>query len=240
MGQMHALAGEPRQAIERCERGLRRGARGEVWVTSWLNTVIGLALFHQGDHEASAEAHYRALPMMLRLEDILNIGFSVEMIAWLAAGQQRYGRAAWLLGAAGGAFDRDGEHVNGYPVLAGPHAEAERATREALGSDRYDALYRTGFDYPLDQLIAHVVADADTLPLPAGDADAAGDGARARVDPLTNREREIAALVAEGLSNRDIAARLIISKRTVDAHVEHIFSKLGVSSRVQLVNWLRS
>jgi predicted ATPase len=56
----------------------------------------------------------------------------------------------------------------------------------------------------------------------------------AEPSPLTKREREIAALVASGLSNRDIAARLFISKRTVDAHVDHIFGKLEISSRVQL------
>jgi non-specific serine/threonine protein kinase len=57
---------------------------------------------------------------------------------------------------------------------------------------------------------------------------------------LTRREREIAALVASGLSNREIAAQLFISKRTVDAHVEHIFGKLDISSRVQLTVWLQS
>ena len=41
------------------------------------------------------------------------------------------------------------------------------------------------------------------------------------------------------MSNREIASRLFISKRTVDAHVEHIFAKLGISSRVQLTVWLR-
>ena len=53
-------------------------------------------------------------------------------------------------------------------------------------------------------------------------------------------EREIALLVASGLSNRDIAGRLFISKRTVDAHVEHIFAKLEISSRVKLTMWLQS
>ena len=46
-------------------------------------------------------------------------------------------------------------------------------------------------------------------------------------------------MVADGLSNREIAARLFISKRTVDAHVEHIYAKLEVSSRVQLTVWLQ-
>jgi len=69
---------------------------------------------------------------------------------------------------------------------------------------------------------------------------ASGDDALAGAPVLTSRELEIAGLVAEGLSNRQIAERLVISKRTVDAHIEHIYGKLGVSSRVQLAGWLRS
>ena len=72
-------------------------------------------------------------------------------------------------------------------------------------------------------------ADADGAP-PSG----------ASVTALTRREREIGLLVASGLSNRDIATRLFISKRTVDAHVEHIFAKLEISSRVKLTMWLQS
>jgi DNA-binding CsgD family transcriptional regulator len=51
---------------------------------------------------------------------------------------------------------------------------------------------------------------------------------------LTAREREVAALVAWGLANKDIASRLVVSKRTVDAHIEHILGKLGYGSRVQI------
>ena len=54
---------------------------------------------------------------------------------------------------------------------------------------------------------------------------------------LTKREREVAAFVAEGLTNRDIADRLVISDRTVETHVEHIRNKLGVRSRAQVATW---
>jgi len=63
-------------------------------------------------------------------------------------------------------------------------------------------------------------------------ADAAESAARWAM--LTPREREVAALVAWGLANKDIASRLVVSKRTVDAHIEHILGKLGYTSRVQI------
>jgi DNA-binding NarL/FixJ family response regulator len=61
-------------------------------------------------------------------------------------------------------------------------------------------------------------------------------GRRRRHDPLaelTDREREVLSLVAEGLSNRAIAARLFVTERTVEAHITHIFLRLGLESEGQ-------
>ncbi|MEV0116030.1 helix-turn-helix transcriptional regulator [Streptomyces sp. NPDC050844] len=86
--------------------------------------------------------------------------------------------------------------------------------------------------------MAYAVEDRDGLP----EAEAA-TAARGSVVPrragtgsggLTHREREVAALVAERLTNREIAERLVVSKPTVDAHVEHILTKLGLTSRTQI------
>src|SRR5919108_6334808 len=55
-----------------------------------------------------------------------------------------------------------------------------------------------------------------------------------RVAPLTRREREIARLVSEGLGDREISAKLFLSRRTVEWHLEQIRNKLGVSSRAQI------
>jgi non-specific serine/threonine protein kinase len=60
---------------------------------------------------------------------------------------------------------------------------------------------------------------------------------RSASDTLTAREREIATLVADGLSNRDIAEQLVISEGTVEVHVKHILGKLGFSSRAQVAGW---
>jgi DNA-binding NarL/FixJ family response regulator len=57
-------------------------------------------------------------------------------------------------------------------------------------------------------------------------------------DTLTSREREIASLMADGLSNHDIAGRLVITEGTVEVHVKHILSKLGFRSRTQVAGWV--
>jgi DNA-binding CsgD family transcriptional regulator len=59
-------------------------------------------------------------------------------------------------------------------------------------------------------------------------------------ETLTRREHEIAILVAEGLTNRQVADRLVISRRTVDSHLEHIRAKLAVSARTEIGDQLRS
>jgi DNA-binding NarL/FixJ family response regulator len=63
---------------------------------------------------------------------------------------------------------------------------------------------------------------------------------RLKSEDLTEREREVARLVADGLTNRQIAVRLGISERTVENHLDHIFDKLGFASRAQVAAWVAS
>jgi non-specific serine/threonine protein kinase len=121
------------------------------------------------------------------------------------------------------------------PALMGPaYAEIRKSAadtaRNALGEERFGALVGHGYALPLPVALAVARGEA-----PAAPADAA-PGAEAR--PLTRREREIADLVADGLGNREIADQLYLSKRTVDSHLEHIFTKLGFTSRTQLAAWV--
>jgi non-specific serine/threonine protein kinase len=70
---------------------------------------------------------------------------------------------------------------------------------------------------------------ARSTPAPSGPAHAAG--------PLSPRQREVAALVARGLSNREIAAALVVAPTTAARHVEHILARLGLRNRAQLTAW---
>ena len=68
--------------------------------------------------------------------------------------------------------------------------------------------------------------------------EAATKPAGSSVTGLTKREREVAGLIAQGLTNKVIAAKLVISPRTAQGHVEHILTKLGFTSRTQIAGWV--
>jgi predicted ATPase/DNA-binding CsgD family transcriptional regulator len=240
LGLMHILAGEPELAISRCAAGLRRVAAAndgkvgrERWLTSYYHTLISAALFMQGDYGPSTSAAHQALMEKMGLDDPLGTAYCLETLAWVAAAGKRYERASWLLGAAA-----EQRNVVGHllpEVLTELHREAAEGARLALGAERYATLSARGAALAAGQMVTHALGDADEPQVVASPAIGAP-----RSGPLSNREHEIATLVATGISNREIAERLVISKRTVDAHVEHIFTKLGVSSRVQVATWLTS
>src|SRR5438094_5795439 len=97
------------------------------------------------------------------------------------------------------------------------------AARLSLGRDAADRHWRAGANMNPAQAVAYAPS-------------AAGEPSERR-GPLSSREKQIAALVARGHRNREIAERLTISTRTVDAHVEHIRNKLGHQSRAQVASW---
>jgi DNA-binding NarL/FixJ family response regulator len=122
--------------------------------------------------------------------------------------------------------------LSGSAALEAHRQRAEQVVRDALGEARFGELRSQGEQHQLEHVTALALGDADKLFGAPVTASAPERG------PLTSREREIAALVAKGLSSREIAVRLTVAKRTVDSHIEHIFTKLGVSSRIQLINRL--
>ena len=242
------LTGKVDEAIERCDRGLAllgqsKSARvgGERWVSGYLYLVSGLALAQRpGRENTSAKALCRALTAKHELGDVVGTAYAVEALAWLAARREQYERTAWLIGAADQLWNRTGRRLSGVALMEESRQRTVKMARRALGERRFTAAYAHGAALGLDAVVREAAYEAgEAAVLRGGDADAVGDAVAAVGDGaapglLTRREREIAELVASGLSNREIATRLFISKRTVDAHVEHIFGKLEISSRVQL------
>ena len=157
---------------------------------------------------------------------------AVDVLAWVACARGDHGRAAVLLGAGDALWDQFGlQRLRDSPHFGVPRGECERASRAALGTAAFQAAFQRGAGLGVDGV--RTVATGQTAAPGTSRAPATGP-------VLTRRENEIAALVGQGLTNREIAGQLVISRRTVESHVENILAKLGFVSRTQIAAWTAS
>jgi predicted ATPase/DNA-binding CsgD family transcriptional regulator len=234
------MATAPQECAEICAQALARLPATELWATGSLLAITALALYRAGNLGGATDTARRSLAIKRELGDVRGIATGIATLGFLAGDQGRHGQAALLLGAATPLWEPTGTRYAGLAFLEDLHRKTVRAALDNLGEAAYASLRQAGAAIPLDEVIAlasQLDNDPDgrspTMPWSAEVPPAAP------VAPLTGREVQIAVLVASGLSNREIAERVTISKRTVDAHVDHIFTKLRISSRIQLTNWLR-
>lgn len=111
-----------------------------------------------------------------------------------------------------------------------PFLEQARNTAVAtLGAARFEAEFKAGTDLSRDEAM-RVALGEPTRMVGAGSSDTGGG-------ILGKREMEVACLVAEGLTNKEIGARLFISESTVATHIRGILNKLGFNSRAQIASW---
>jgi predicted ATPase/DNA-binding CsgD family transcriptional regulator len=221
MGQAETAAAPFEECIAACE------AHGERWNRSYALWGLGLAAWLLGDDDRAAELEQAALRLKRDVGDQVGIPLCLEALAWIAASRNQAARAAALLGAATTAW-------NSIPAalpapLAGHRQAAASRARKALGQASFAAHLDRAQAMPPLQAVAMALGEP---PGAVKLAPGCSDPAR-----LTAREREVAALIAQGLSNRDIAARLVISARTAETHVEHIMVKLGLTARAQIAAW---
>jgi non-specific serine/threonine protein kinase len=225
LGALYCITGELDAALLITDRCLEISeARGDLWCRSYATWVRALACCLRGDPDAARADATHALKLMQALHDRLGSVMAVDLLAGCAYFSRQPVRAARLFGAA----DRIWRTL-GAPMLFGRTYLSLRdmivgEVKSALGERRWLVVHDEGARMDLDEAVRHALEDV--LP-PAADPWA----------PLTRREREIAELIAEGLSNREIAERLVIAKRTADSHVEHILAKLGFNSRTQIATW---
>jgi non-specific serine/threonine protein kinase len=166
MAHLYQIAEKFGESAYYYERGLRRsGNTQEKYATGYLYAVKGMALSQQPGQEAEcADVAARGLTAKYALDDLLGIGYALEVFAWLADRAGRHERASWLLGAADYHWERTGQRLSGTPALIQFHLNADAAAREALGDQRFEALYAEGKFYPRDDLVRLAITDADSLP----------------------------------------------------------------------------
>jgi non-specific serine/threonine protein kinase len=166
------------------------------------------------------------------LSDSTGCAMAVDVLATAAAALGEAERAARLLGIAHRAWETVGLPQLGSPDLVAARAAVEKQARQKSGDRGFDAAYAAGLDLDLEAGIGYALGEPDRTG-PPDVLPRAGNWA-----PLTRREREVAALVAEGLTNQQIAGRLLIGRRTANTHLEHILTKLDFTSRAQIAAWV--
>jgi predicted ATPase/class 3 adenylate cyclase/DNA-binding CsgD family transcriptional regulator len=196
-------------------------AAGSGWFLVVALTSRARVAIAEGDpQEAERDAH-DALASAGDSGSYLAVPDVLECLAGLASGAGGHQEAARLFGAAEAMRQRIGLvrfliHQHGYE-------NSVAALREAMGKKDFDTAWAEGAALSTEEAIAYARC---------------GRGERKRPTSgwasLTPAERDVVRLVSEGLANNDIATRLFISPRTVQAHLTHVYTKLGLSSRVQL------
>ncbi|WP_219471767.1 ATP-binding protein [Nonomuraea rhizosphaerae] len=222
------LAGRTAEADEALTRARALcQAEGDGGTAAWAELALALVR-RLGGQYAEAEPLARAA---LRTQASLNVTFArafcVEVLGWLAADQDMPARAVRLLSAAHRLWGYEVNPLFGSPVFAAERRRYDRELRESLGQ-QYGRSVVEGRAMSAEEAIADALSTGD-VPV----AESVPFWA-----PLTPREADVAELVADGLTNRLIAQRLVVARRTVDTHVENILAKLGFSGRGQVAAWV--
>jgi predicted ATPase/DNA-binding CsgD family transcriptional regulator len=191
---------------------------------TWL-MHLGMAAFIADDLGASKPLFAEALRIARQIDDRVQQSYLLDALGCHAARSGRARLAAQLLGAAD--TIRMGAGARVMPFLAPLVGQAEQASIADLGAQRFEAESTVGRRLGRDAAIRLALGESARLAVSAPD-----DGAVHVL--LSTREVEVARLLADGLSNKEIGARLFISEHTVDSHVRSILNKLGVNSRAQI------
>jgi DNA-binding NarL/FixJ family response regulator len=204
---------------------------GERWMRSNVLWALGLSVWRAGDPRRAADLELESMRMRLSFDDQLGPFVSTEILAWIVASVGDAQTAALLLGVAGRVAGLIGTSADAFAFLADDHARCTAQVEAELGTDVFLAATARGAALGVEQVIELVSG-------PKRDEVAPPPARRPYESPLTRREQEIAELVAQGVSNKEIAARLVIAPRTAEGHVEHILVKLGFTSRSQIASWV--
>jgi non-specific serine/threonine protein kinase len=187
----------------------------------------------EGAAERAAAGFAESLAAFRDAGDRHGVGWCLAGLAGVAAGAGQPERAARLFAAAAPLLTTVAEPL--HPAGADARHRAVEAVRARLGTAAFAAARAAGQAVPLEQSVAEALGVPDAVTRRPGGKRPRARGDRGR--PLSAREREVADLVAQGLSNREIAARLTITERTAENHVQHALTKLSFRSRVQIATW---
>ena len=192
-----------------------------AWSLAASLTSRARVLIAQGELDAAERDVYEALDLAGRLGSDLVVPFALDCLAIVADHAGNRLLAARLFGAADAARQHMG--LVRFKILDEGDEATIAGVRDALGAADFDAAWAQGAALSITESIAYAQRGR-------------GERNRARSGwgSLTRAELDVVKRVSEGLGNKEVASQLFISPRTVQAHLTHVYTKLGLTSRVQL------
>jgi non-specific serine/threonine protein kinase len=193
-----------------------------------LSQLMGISAHRQGDFLKASTLYREHLAAGRELGSSFHTSNVLGQFGTLAAHLGQPVRAAHLIGAS--AVFHESSRTRAIPLTEALVADGLQIARRMLGDAALERALAQGRAMSSADTIAEALAIDLSSTAPARHP-APQPGA------LTPREREVAALIARGMTNRQIAAELVVTERTAAAHVEHILGKLGFASRTQIGVW---
>jgi predicted ATPase/DNA-binding SARP family transcriptional activator/DNA-binding CsgD family transcriptional regulator len=235
LGHVTLLRGDPERATALFEECLAREREvGEAHGIAISLINLGLAALARGDHGRATELLLESLTVLREVESKQIMVAWLEVMAGVAGGRGQAQRTARLWGAAQ-SFRED----MGAPLPSDELAMLEpylTIARSLVGEKAWEIARTEGramtYERAIEYALSEEEPDPHVIPTPKR-RQAVG----ARSEVLTRREEEVAALVARGLSNLQIASDLHLSERTVEHHVSKILRKLLLTSRTEIASW---
>ncbi len=185
-----------------------------------LTTRAGVAIAQGEPEQADRDAH-DALATAAGTGAYAAASDTLECLAILAVGAGSHREAARLCGAADGIRQRTG--AVRFKIFDGVNEASVAVLRNAMGEKDFESAWAEGAALSTEEAIAYAQRRRGERKRPTSGWAS-----------LTPTERDVVRLVSEGMANNDIATRLFVSPRTVQTHLTHVYSKLGLTSRVQL------
>nr|WP_296773434.1 LuxR C-terminal-related transcriptional regulator [Rhodococcus sp. (in: high G+C Gram-positive bacteria)] len=206
-------------------------SHGELSSKGYILWYLGIAAFQTGQPDRAAERAREALRLGEQLDFLPFIAASCfELLGWVASDRGEPEKAARLIGTADAIWEKTGPFFLMIRQLTGYHDECMAKLEASLGEQHLAQGLRDGAQRPWAESIVEALGEVSSP--------VARVKTTSTLGPLTKRESEVAGLVAEGGTNKEIAARLVIAPRTAEAHLERIMTKLGFTSRSQVAAWV--
>jgi non-specific serine/threonine protein kinase len=200
---------------------------GELWLRGAMQFRRALVGWMHGDLERMTLAATDALRAARVVNDPFTCANAASLIGVAAVGSNDR-LAATLFGAAERFWEDAGGSIVTTPPWQGLLDDAKARCLGGTGAAGFDEQYRRGRQHPLEDAITAALDEPPQRPsIPLAQHDFG----------LTRRELEVVELVSQGLTNKEIATRLVISSRTAETHVQNALTKTGFNSRSQLAAW---